>query len=738
MQPETKPKTLAEVLEAASPAHDQTCVSIKLCRGKINNFLAIVCKNEEQNEEEQNNKKRCYFLASHGVDFRHEGNTGFMPTRVYVRDLSRWVRQRVAVFHSASGTGKTVELASSAATRGADFTIILQFEDDIDAKYNEFEFTNWKLKAERNMAALSKIKEKIQTLLEDNRDQFHDMILAKQGVFRFVIAIDEASSCRILARALICDAAYFSNELTNLIVKQTLPDGICPELEVSFSVGGTGAPTNSIGSLPSTFQVIEPTAALAAGIYWKASLKEIGFRDPDQLKEDLPILGCLMENGRMASIAICLLRQQIRESSMPNARSLQEADLVDTIIEAFMYSNGLSGLDLDRGKEKAAAYAACAFAVLLFQWDRERPSPSLTSKERNKYLFKFKSGVEFIDITSNPYDKERIVKDLVVRYGLLEQNDQSPRKIGGGRFYFVDPFRMRPSQQLVALQLMGVRAREMVASNPYGLEVLTTQIIKVALAATSVIVESKRPSVMATLAKIGVKTNSSILHESTSNILSTLDSLKVVPHYFKNERTVMDTSYRTHLMKVELEIFQREGKKMVMIDAAAGNRLEKITQQNQYSRSMKNVFHPPIACINYGNSSLADGFVSCIVKNDQDQVFQFTIMNQSKDKHTTTSGLHISGLNSHADRCADPVLDGLFGEKRLLCVSTPRDYVSNQNKCRIKRKFASYVLLNCEILGLLMRDLNLQRSKEGRKRLNGAIYDSEGRKIQITGTTEEY
>ena len=82
-------------------------------------------------------------------------------------------------------------------------------------------------------------------------------------------------------------------------------------------------------------------------------------------------------------------------------------------------------------------------------------------------------------------------------------------------------------------------------------------------------------------------------------------------------------------------------------------------------------FALPSAWINFGNSPLADGFVTfwCeATTGEKPSDFKCTLTNQAKDYHND-SKLDKAKLNKHAERCNAAVLDGVFGKRRLLCVA---------------------------------------------------------------------
>ena len=752
-------ETLPEVLQRLSPDSKDGSKYLTTINGKavINNFLAEVYEFRNGGTDAVKlTEKRCYFLTSRCVKFRHQGDPAKMPSKVFVEDLSEEEKTPV-VFHSASGTGKTVELASSVATRGTDFTLVLQFSDDIDHRYKNIDPTDGTLKSERNKAALALIQDEIKKILDGNETAVGDILLAKKGEeFLLTVAIDEASTCRLLTRAVISDHAdFFNEEIANFILEKTaVPPGVSvPPIRVIFSIGGTGAYMKYIGSQANDFSIVEPTATSEFGLYWKTALREAGvlkfcagntngqqgYLTPDQVKEHLPVLGCLMQNARMASIALHILLSDNRPVA------IDEAQVVNKVIKKFISSNGLKRLEWPKKKEAAAAIAACAFAVHLFQWDRENPSEFVNEKMLQEWLYEMKSGVDFawdVGLATN-LNNTNMVTAIVSNYGLLEQR-HDPFRLDKGMYLINKPFLMRPSQQLVALHLLGADVSNMVASNPHGFEVLTTQIIKAALAASSVVAETSRPSIAKSLKTIGFNHTEGITYDSMGNLFRNFDTLKVVRHYFGEASPGNSSSFQTHLMKVELETLHVNGyqggvkidgvevfgdHEVVMIDGEVAGRLKKLVHQRHGKECH---YYPPITCVNYGNSPLADGFVTCLARDTSDNksgAFPVSILNQSKDKHSN-GGMPITKLNTHADRCAKEVLDGLFGSQRLLCVSTPTQQFSDSYRCK-KCNFLPYVLSQSNILEGLMSELLDQRSKQGQIKEHAQFFNGNGKKVEL-------
>mmetsp|Transcript_1998 Transcript_1998/g.5549 ORF Transcript_1998/g.5549 Transcript_1998/m.5549 type:complete len:102 (+) Transcript_1998:116-421(+) len=66
-----------------------------------------------------------------------------------------------------------------------------------------------------------------------------------------------------------------------------------------------------------------------------------------------------------------------------------------------------------------------------------------------------------------------------------------------------EPSQMNPPQELVALKLLGIDLVRLLQITPFGLEVLTTHIIKCGLAAASAVEMTERSTIKGTLARIG-------------------------------------------------------------------------------------------------------------------------------------------------------------------------------------------------------------------------------------------
>jgi len=70
----------------------------------------------------------------------------------------------VAVFHSGSGTGKSVELAGSSFVRSTDFTLLVQLKDWVD--FEKIDKGNTYV-SDRNLKAWDQLKTKFESDLQD-------------------------------------------------------------------------------------------------------------------------------------------------------------------------------------------------------------------------------------------------------------------------------------------------------------------------------------------------------------------------------------------------------------------------------------------------------------------------------------------------------------------------------------------------------------------------------------------
>ena len=121
------------------------------------------------------------------------------------------------------------------------------------------------------------------------------------------------------------------------------------------------------------FEVVEPSARELGRDIIDASLENLQLLLPsrsniepvtfDRIQETLPVLCTLMENGRMASIACKIFRNHA------DPYGLYESKIVRQVIDGYIQSDGMKEINKDETRQNYVA--SCAFAVLLFQWQKE-------------------------------------------------------------------------------------------------------------------------------------------------------------------------------------------------------------------------------------------------------------------------------------------------------------------------------------------------------------------------------
>jgi len=124
-------------------------------------------------------------------------------------------------------------------------------------------------------------------------------------------------------------------------------------------------------------------------------------------------------------------------------------------------------------------------------------------------------------------------------------------------------------------------------------------------------------------------------------------------------------------------------------------------------------FAAPIACINYGNSDLPDGIVTFYAKqrDPNSEPKKWSIMIQAKDYHSR--GVDAKQLNEHAEKAGGKLLDGLFGEKRLLlCVAGTT--VLCKKATTTQRNYLPFAFQHGKLVEDLLASLTEQRSSQSR------------------------
>ena len=734
----------------------------------------------------------CYGGAQFGaaVDFRHEGQRGREPPKIYLRDLSE-IEGKVHLFYSSSGSGKTVELVGSALSRNCHLAIVISpkdgqheysdndddddddDEDDDDDKPNQKGYqTDRKTNLLRRMRRRLRRQRRLRGKAIKYKDLFHSVrdVVQNSSVqegmgnlidaikngntttLRLVVAIDEASRCPDLVRSIINDITGAENEVRSVfdhvfpVVDKT---GVNYKMSVVFSVAGTGAISSTAGACPGNFSTLMPAFVLQHEYLRNKFLSYIPaklvpgsgaerWKLDKCIDECLPVVATMMENGRMASIACHLLRKH--DDFVPIVESL----FVEEIALLFMRSNGLDSL---LGGYSTYPVASAALAVHLFQGQRDEFFPI----EKNKYQDAV-CNLEFGISLSRTIGGTNI-RTIVSNYGLLEPKYEtwSP----GSRIK--KPFTMRASQQIIALHMMGMKVDILLGATPYGIEGLSTHLVKCAVAASLAVAEDERPNLQEVLSKIGFFVDENMTSEAIKSEWDGLRQYKAIGCKWERRihgpdlSTLKEAFKRTYQMQVGLHIRPDDGEedKLLVIDKLLSEALESLKPDPK-------AFLAPITCHNSGINDFADGFVTFYVgkisasssspsqelETDQGkdtgntQPERFTIMNHPKGCHSIS--LDTTTLNDYAKRGRLNILDPYFGKKRLLCVpTTSTSLIFNENSCPTKLDFVPYCVDKCLVLQQLMTKLQNQKSMNHRVETHGVVLNSDSCR-SCTGRSRQY
>jgi len=551
------PETVRDVLRRLSPDDDgETYDRTK----KVQNIRADV----------DGVPTRAYFIADKNLSFRHQGSEDKKPTKVFLRRLTdkQLYANKVLVYYSASGSGKTVELAGSAASRSADLAFVLSVEDpDESVVANEADRTeqlditvdNEKVhskvkdpdlyressgevpekvvdrqilrrRMENKSIAMSAMIEPLKNLVSGSKDALEEVVGAAKNQrlpLQVILAIDEGSKCTRILRGIL----RFPDIVKDMVCS-TLSDGLDvdvteADIDVQTSVAGTGVASATIGSVAPNFVIVTPYHELDAGKH-KVYAKELRYMKQklnvpwssdfvridsfEVIKTQLPVVAMLMENGRMASIAISQLRAY--EEDAP----VNESHLVDNIVRRFMRSNGLNPLVGKENATKRPAVAAAALAVHLFS---SLSDFALSVPERAK-IDSFARKMKFFTFDSLVSGLVS-VRQLVVDYGLLEPSD-TLIKADQADTEITPPLQMKTAQQLIAVHMLGISLTEMLDPSWIGFEAMSTHFVKCAIAASVAVPMEKRPSLQRVLKTLGFKVDNYATHQDVCSLWEEMDS----------------------------------------------------------------------------------------------------------------------------------------------------------------------------------------------------------------------
>lgn len=202
-------------------------------------------------------EKYCYFFTDGTIKLRHEGDDKLMPSKIFLHNRQEDVKlPKVLVYCTGSGTGKTVELVGSSASRGMDLGIIFTVQDNTPA--NEVQDKN-----ERNAASMMLLKEKMKEVLKRNPKlkTFIDLATDERPL-KINIGLDEAFECPKLVRSIIAERQLAWETVVEALVDDTkdVKDNQTARIIVSFSVAGKGAHIGVVGSNSQNFETVKPSA----------------------------------------------------------------------------------------------------------------------------------------------------------------------------------------------------------------------------------------------------------------------------------------------------------------------------------------------------------------------------------------------------------------------------------------------------------------------------------------------
>lgn len=567
----------------------------------------------------------AYYVALSDVQFRHAGDPDKTaapakvslvrpPVNVKGNEISyAKLDSIVGVHYSSSGTGKTVDLAGASYIRKTQLSFFTSIEDGY-LSGQEFLDT-----IQRNKSAIEAFKRQLFNLLTQEKVRGVENILGgilSVGELRLSVCLDEASKCPVIVRSIISNPTLAEEAVRNAICeaiqefgkenksaehqdKAALQDA-SQRLRVLFSVGGTGASCGSVGSMEKNYEHLKTSASLQPEKVYNALLTDM-VKD-EELRHTYSynaittntLLKVLVDgNARMTSILVQSIGDMGSDAHLDN-----RAILVDTL-EKFPKSNGLQCLEDQASKCKVAAQAV---AVHLFQKKYEVP---VDADRQAEALIKMDyHGVNF-EKSIGPYPSIT----LVAQFGLLE-----PEPFSAGGEEIAEPFRLPPAMQVMTMFMMGFSNISPLELSSFGFEVLSTQMIKSAIAAALTVSFSTRPNLDEILCKqLKFQLPDEMSTEGAKAWLRKLSSLKPV-----QIKLSKDDFRRTRLHRaraaIKQKIVKREdgGHKVaryVFFDEELGDELIGLSQDEDGCTG----FCPPLCSVSTGNSDLVDGYVTFFV-----------------------------------------------------------------------------------------------------------------------------
>ena len=425
--------------------------------------------------------------------------------------------------------------------------------------------------------------------------------------------------------------------------------------------------------------------------------------------DHFPVLAELMKNGRIASIALAKLRSHTTRKDY----QVKEPTIVNEIVRDFICSNGLSDTDTD--VELRRMVATSALAVCLFS---QQDDFKILLPETSNEIAEWSDRMDFFELST---DVE--VSALVKNYGLLEP--ASIRFQGNRGKLISPPLKMSIPQQLVAIFMLGLDLDSFLDPSWFGFELMSTHLVKCAIAASAAVHVNKRPSVQRTLSCLGFTVDNAA---TSDKVVGAWNSLGDFVPVFSSARSPSPFHSKTRHLNVGLQI-SKDGNSILL------DKHYKTALIDGLQRNPNGTHHyiPAFAAVNYWNSDLCDGFVTFHAqrRDDPHNVEKMSIMIQARDYHESST-LDTERMNEHAAKHNNDVMDICFGKTRLFCVASKREAVMAKGKAT-KRQYMPFIVEEGLLLSEILPRLQVQRNRKLSEEQHGDWCDKHG---NVLGTSQ--
>jgi len=441
-------------------------------------------------------------------------------------------------------------------------------------------------------------------------------------------------------------------------------------------------------------------------------------------------------NARFASIVV-----EVLAKSDSSQLDLGEGTLVRKVVKNFIDSNGLSHI-ADK-PAKLAQVGAQALAVHLFQQLVNVPDDE---NERRKLADSYDYGIQ-LEAMGSGESSSKAMKRLVHNYGLVIANAFDSTLEAAKK----KPFMVDDAMQLLAMVLLGVSPNiNLLESSSFGYEVLSTHLVKCAIASTLAIEKAKRPTVQVALEKVGFRLNREHAGKpSTSfydkDLWDELGRKVALPGKYRtayrdttqhrqemtckevNEntfpvllRTQPSDTTRTQpsdTTTAKFELIKPTEGMYLLVDKDFIEAISEMTHDPSPGNDLE--FWPPLATVAKGSSPYADGYVN-FVAGDENSWLTYTVMVQSKD-YFNSSRINTKDLMGNVERCQSQELTNAFGKHRLMCVASRLNKLVVAGECHYFRDYMVYATDESQILSQLMARLDEQRNNGVLRKFTGAV-----------------